>query len=100
MCTNSKWSRTTLSDLFYSMAKAYRKEDFDTLMVKVEKIDHRVKEYLQNAGYDKWPRVHTPINRGRMMTSNIAQCINRCLVEAHQLPIIELLEEARILFAT
>ncbi|KAH0727117.1 hypothetical protein KY284_002982 [Solanum tuberosum] len=50
VCGNFKRSRNTLSDLFYSMAKAYRKEDFDKLMAKVDKIDHRVKEYLEDAG--------------------------------------------------
>ncbi|KAH0755068.1 hypothetical protein KY290_025338 [Solanum tuberosum] len=64
------------------MAKAYRKENFDTLMAKVDKVDHMVKEYLEDAGYEKWSRVHSTVNRGRMMTSNIAECINGCLVEA------------------
>ncbi|KAG5599960.1 hypothetical protein H5410_031330 [Solanum commersonii] len=70
------------------MAKAYRKEDFDKLMTKVVKVDHRVKVYLEDVGYEKWSRVHLPVNRGRMMTSNIAECINGCLVEARQLPIL------------
>ncbi|XP_049372992.1 uncharacterized protein LOC125837964 [Solanum verrucosum] len=82
------------------MAKAYRKEDFDTLMAKVDKVDHRVKEYLEDVGYEEWSRVHSTVNRGRMMTSNIAECINGCLVEARQLSILEFLEEVRILFGS
>ncbi|KAH0660247.1 hypothetical protein KY290_029773 [Solanum tuberosum] len=100
VCGNFKRSRNTISDLFYSMAKTYRKEDFDTLMAKVDKVDHRVKDYLEDAGYEKWSRVHSTVNRGRMMTSNIAECINGCLVEAHQLSILEFLEEVRILFGS
>ncbi|TMW94335.1 hypothetical protein EJD97_010421, partial [Solanum chilense] len=46
-----------------------------------DRIDHRVKEYLEDAGYEKWSRVHATVNRGRMMTSNIVECINDCLVE-------------------
>ncbi|WMV15858.1 hypothetical protein MTR67_009243 [Solanum verrucosum] len=57
-----------------------------------------VKEYLDDARYEKWSRVHSTVNRGRMMTSNIAECINGCLVEAQQLSILEFLEEVRILF--
>ena len=34
------------------------------------------------------------------MTSNIAECINGCLVEARQLTILEFLEEVRILFGS
>ncbi|XP_047250105.1 uncharacterized protein LOC124885893 [Capsicum annuum] len=80
------------------MAKAYKKEDFEYLMSKVDKINHRVKDYLYDAGYEKWSRVYAPINRGRMMTSNIAECINGCLVEAHKLLILDFLEEVRKLF--
>ncbi|XP_069151368.1 uncharacterized protein [Solanum lycopersicum] len=100
VCGNFKRSRKAISDLFYSMAKAYRKKDFDKLMAKVDRIDHRVKEYLEYAGYEKWSRVHATVNRGRMMTSNIAECINGCLVEARQLTILEFLEEVRILFGS
>ncbi|XP_055806933.1 uncharacterized protein LOC129875690, partial [Solanum dulcamara] len=100
VCMNFKRSKNTLSDLFYSMAKSYRKEDFEKLMAKVEKIDYRIKEYLEVARYEKWSRVDATINRERMMTSNIAECINGCLVEVQQLPILEFLEEARILFGS
>ncbi|XP_069150794.1 uncharacterized protein [Solanum lycopersicum] len=31
------------------MAKAYRKEDFDKLMAKVDRVDQRVNEYLEDA---------------------------------------------------
>ncbi|XP_047268175.1 uncharacterized protein LOC107871992 [Capsicum annuum] len=68
-------------------------------MSKVAKVDQRVKEYLEEAGYEKLARCHSPMNRGRMMTSNIAKYINGCLVEARKLPILGFLEEIRILFA-
>ncbi|XP_016574367.2 uncharacterized protein LOC107872072 [Capsicum annuum] len=67
-------------------------------MSKVAKVDQRVKEYLEEAGYEKWARCHSPVNRGRMMTSNIAKCINGCLVEARKLSILGFLEEVRIFF--
>ena len=84
VCSSFKRSKNTLSDKFYSMEKAYRKEDFDKLMAKVVKVEHRMKDYLEDAGYEKWSRVHSTINRGRMMTSNIADCINGCLVDARK----------------
>ncbi|XP_069152116.1 uncharacterized protein [Solanum lycopersicum] len=84
----------------FKNAFAYRKEDFDKLMAKVVKVDHRVKDYLEEAGYEKWSRVHSTINRGRMMTLNIAECINGCLVDARKLTIIDFLEEARLLFGS
>lgn len=57
------------------MAKAYKQEDFEYIMTKVDKVIHRVNDYLYNTGYDKWIRYHVPINRGRMMTLNIIKCI-------------------------
>ncbi|XP_055815894.1 uncharacterized protein LOC129885586 [Solanum dulcamara] len=69
-------------------------------MAKVERIDQRVAQYLKNAGYEKWSRVYATVNRGRMMTSNIAECINGCLVEARELPIIDFLEQTRMLFGS
>ncbi|XP_069155802.1 uncharacterized protein [Solanum lycopersicum] len=41
--------------------KAYTKEDFDKLMAKVDRVDHRVKEYLEDVGYEKWSRVHATV---------------------------------------
>ncbi|XP_069154381.1 uncharacterized protein [Solanum lycopersicum] len=61
VCGNFKRRRKTLSDLFYSMAKTYKVEDFDKLMAKVYRADHRVKDYLEDAGYQKWSRVHATV---------------------------------------
>ena len=41
-----------ISDPFYSMAKAYRKEDFDKLMAKVDRIDHRVNMQVTKSGQE------------------------------------------------
>lgn len=65
-------------------------------MTKVSKVYHKVNDYLDEAGYEKWSRFHALINRGRMMTSNIAKCINGCLAEVSQIPILEFLEEVKI----
>ncbi|XP_075097790.1 uncharacterized protein LOC107812577 [Nicotiana tabacum] len=80
------------------MAKAYTQTEFDSLMEKVEKVDIRVKEYLELAGYEKWARLYAPVNRGWTMTSNIAESINAALVSARELPIYDFLEEVRKMF--
>ncbi|XP_019239481.1 PREDICTED: uncharacterized protein LOC109219476 [Nicotiana attenuata] len=69
-----------------------------TLMEKVEKVDIRVKEYLELARYEKWARLYAPVNRGWTMTSNIAESINAALVLARELPIYDFLEEVRKMF--
>ncbi|XP_047249995.1 uncharacterized protein LOC124885792 [Capsicum annuum] len=91
-------SKDKLTSEFFAMAKGYKLDDFDELMCKVGKIDNRFKAYWENVGFEKWSRVHAPINRGRMMTSNITECINSHLVEARELPILDFLEQVRILF--
>ncbi|XP_019229220.1 PREDICTED: uncharacterized protein LOC109210277 [Nicotiana attenuata] len=93
-----KKSHAKLSEIYFSMAKAYTQAEFDSLMEKVEKVDIRVKEYLELAGYEKWARLYAPVNRGWTMTSNIAESINAALVSARELPIYNFLEEVRKMF--
>ncbi|XP_059302176.1 uncharacterized protein LOC132054131 [Lycium ferocissimum] len=64
-------------------------------MGKVQKAGMRVAENLESVGRDKWARVYASCNRGCTMTSNIAECINRYLLAARELPIYDFLEEVR-----
>ncbi|KAH0682123.1 hypothetical protein KY289_019875 [Solanum tuberosum] len=96
MCIVSDRNESIMKSVSIVFPKVYGNEDFDKLMAKVVKVDHRVNDYLEDAGYEKWSRVHSIVNRGRMMTSNIAECINGCLVDARRLTIIDFLEEARL----
>ncbi|XP_047270345.1 uncharacterized protein LOC124899493 [Capsicum annuum] len=91
-------SHAKFSEVFYAMAKAYIISEFNSLMKKVEKIDIRVKDYLQSAGYNKWSRVYATINWRFTLTSNIAETINMHLKEARELPIYDFLEEVRKMF--
>ncbi|XP_019224697.1 PREDICTED: uncharacterized protein LOC109206332 [Nicotiana attenuata] len=93
-----KKSHAKLSEIYFSMAKAYTEAEFDSLMEKVEKVDIRVKEYLELDGYEKWARLYAHVNRGWTMTSNIAESINVALVLARELPIYDFLEEVRKMF--
>ncbi|XP_070047482.1 uncharacterized protein [Nicotiana tomentosiformis] len=86
-----KKSHAKLSEVYFSMAKTYTQDEFDSLMEKMEKVDIQVKEYLKLAGYKKWARLYVPVNRGWTMTSNIAESINSALVSARELPIYDLL---------
>nr|XP_016451590.1 PREDICTED: uncharacterized protein LOC107776234 [Nicotiana tabacum] len=87
-----KKSHAKLSEIYFSMKKAYTQVEFDSMMKKVEKVDIRVKEYLELVGYEKWARLYAPVNRGWTMTSNIAESINAALVSARELPIYDFLE--------
>lgn len=87
-----------MSEVYFSMAKAYIQDEFDSLIEKVEKVDIRIKDYLELVGYEKWARLYAPVNRGWTMTSNIAESINSALVSARELPIYDFLEEVRKMF--
>ncbi|XP_009801347.2 uncharacterized protein [Nicotiana sylvestris] len=93
-----KKSHAKLSEIYFSMAKTYTQAEFDSLMEKVEKVDITVKEYLELVGYEKWARLYVPVNRGWIMTSNIAESTNVALVSARELPIYNFLEEVRKMF--
>ncbi|XP_015057522.1 uncharacterized protein LOC107003743 [Solanum pennellii] len=67
-------------------------------MEKVEQVDVRVKNYFKLAGYEKWATVCATVDRGMVMTSNIAECISACLFEARKLPIYDFLDEVRQMF--
>ncbi|XP_060190404.1 uncharacterized protein LOC132619557 [Lycium barbarum] len=91
-------SHEMLSEVFYSMANAYTQEESDMLMEKVEKVDIRVKEYLDLAGKEKWARLYASVNRAWTMTSNITESINSTIVQERELPIYDFLEEVRMMF--
>ncbi|XP_049359996.1 uncharacterized protein LOC125824641 [Solanum verrucosum] len=99
VCKNFRKANEQLSEVFYTMAKAYTQTDFDKLMKKVEQFDVRAKNYLELVGYEKWARLYAPVPRGWVMTSNIVECINSTLVAARELPIFDFLEQVRLMFA-
>ncbi|WMV49530.1 hypothetical protein MTR67_042915 [Solanum verrucosum] len=70
----------------------------ESIIKSVLRVDIRVKNYLELAGYEKWARVYATVNRGSVMTSNTAECINACLVVARELPIYDFLKEVRQMF--
>nr|XP_009788637.1 PREDICTED: uncharacterized protein LOC104236416 [Nicotiana sylvestris] len=93
-----KKSHAKLSEIYFSMAKAYTQAEFDSLMEKVETVDIRVKEYLELAGYEHWARFYAHVNRGWTMTSNIVESISATLLSARELSIYDFLEEVRKMF--
>ena len=72
-----KKSHDSLSEVFYAMTKAYKLSEFNELMKKVERVDIRVKNYLEFDSYDKWARVYATVDRGTVMTSNIVE--HKCM---------------------
>ncbi|XP_062089136.1 uncharacterized protein LOC133795694 [Humulus lupulus] len=82
---------------FVKAAKAYRVQSFEHYMHEIDKIDTRIRLYLQKIGYCTWSRCHAPTRRYTMMTSNIAESINAALKAARTLPITTMMEDLRSL---
>ncbi|KAH0693348.1 hypothetical protein KY285_020445 [Solanum tuberosum] len=54
VCKQIRKLNEQLSEVFYTMAKAFTQNYFDRLMKRVEQVDVRVKKYLELVGYKKW----------------------------------------------
>ncbi|XP_062107863.1 uncharacterized protein LOC133818811 [Humulus lupulus] len=79
-------------DTFFAAANAYTVKKFEYHMGELDRIDNRLQPYLQNIGYDRWARVHSPHNRYSNMTSNIAESLNSAIVAVRELPICTILK--------
>ncbi|KAM6580868.1 hypothetical protein CsatA_004642 [Cannabis sativa] len=77
---------------FVKAAKAYTLVGFKYYMAALDKLDARIRPYLEKVGYCTWARSHSPKRRYTMMTSNIAESINAANKATRNLPITLMLE--------
>ncbi|XP_010327591.2 uncharacterized protein [Solanum lycopersicum] len=89
-----------LKILFFSLAKAYTKQQFETIMGRIDQIDMQIRPYLFDIGYSKWSRAYSNCKRTWTMTSNIAESLNNVNRLARRLPVISLLEFIRVIPST
>ncbi|XP_062080024.1 uncharacterized protein LOC133784765 [Humulus lupulus] len=82
---------------FIAAAKAYTKTECEHYMRGLDRIDRRIRPYLEKAKYETWARSYLPTKRYTMMTSNIAESLNAALKAARNLPIDILVECLRSL---
>ncbi|XP_059294547.1 uncharacterized protein LOC132047533 [Lycium ferocissimum] len=87
-----KKNHEQLKPIFFAMANAYVRANFDRLMEDTDKIDNWVRGYLIDVGNEKGSIAHSSVNRSMVMTSNIAEFLNSATRHARDLPIKSLLE--------
>ncbi|XP_062088985.1 uncharacterized protein LOC133795549 [Humulus lupulus] len=92
MKSKFKKNSKKFKDTFFAAANAYTVKKFEYHMRELDMIDNRLQPYLQNIGYNRWARVHSPHNRYSNMTSNIAESLNSAIVAVRELPICTMLE--------
>ncbi|KAL1224311.1 Protein FAR1-RELATED SEQUENCE 6 [Cardamine amara subsp. amara] len=76
-------------------ANAFRLVDFQTTFDQIESLNPALHGYLQRADVRLWTRVHFPGDRYNLLTSNIAESMNKVVSQARNLPIVQLLEVVR-----
>ncbi|XP_062086110.1 uncharacterized protein LOC133792211 [Humulus lupulus] len=82
---------------FIAAAKAYTKTKCEHYMSGLDRLDKRIRPYLEKAKYETWARSYSPTKRYTMMTSNIVESLNTALKAARNLPIDILIECLRSL---
>ncbi|XP_062100867.1 uncharacterized protein LOC133806794 [Humulus lupulus] len=82
---------------FIAAAKTYTKIEFEQYTRGLDRLDRRIRPYLEKAKYETWQRSYSPTKRYTMMTSNIAESLNATLKATRNLPIDILVECLRSL---
>ncbi|KAI9165962.1 hypothetical protein LWI28_023755 [Acer negundo] len=90
-----RFHRKDVADIMDSAARSYSEIQYDRHMEELRKLHKGAYDYAIDAGPHKWSRVHCPQRRYRLMTTNVAECINSCLKFARQLPLMTLAEFIR-----
>ena len=78
-------------------ARCFRMSDFTAIFEEIEAIHPALHGYLQRADVRLWTRVHFPGERYNLMTTNIAESMNRALSNARGLNIVRILESIRVM---
>ncbi|KAL0846802.1 hypothetical protein Bca101_020048 [Brassica carinata] len=83
--------------LVKTAARCFRVADFEAIFDEIEAINPELHGYLQRADVRLWARVHFPGERYNLMTTNIAESMNRALSNARGLNILRILESIRVM---
>ena len=78
-------------------ARCFRMSDFTAIFEEIEAIHPALHSYLQRADVRLWTHVHFPGERYNLMTTNIAESMNRALSHARGLNIVRILESIRVM---
>ncbi|XP_052181998.1 uncharacterized protein LOC127794787 [Diospyros lotus] len=84
-----------LASMAVAAAKAYRQSEFNEYFIELERYAPAIGAYLREAGFSRWARAYSDGKRFDIMTTNIGECLNAALADAHKLPIQCLMEYIR-----
>ncbi|CAN7100778.1 unnamed protein product, partial [Brassica rapa subsp. narinosa] len=78
-------------------ARCFKMSDFDMIFEEIEALNPDLHGYLERADVRLWTRVYFPGERYNLMTTNIAESMNRALSHARGLNIVRILESIRVM---
>ncbi|KAK3198048.1 hypothetical protein Dsin_021463 [Dipteronia sinensis] len=87
--------RDDVIKLYYRATYMYRVEELDRERAELKATHRKVYDELIQVGIEKFSRVHSPRKRYHMMTTNIAESINFCLLAIRKLLITSITEFIR-----
>ncbi|XP_023644147.1 uncharacterized protein LOC111832075 [Capsella rubella] len=90
-----KFKGKHLFPLVKKAARCFRMVDFTEAFNEIDALHPELHGYLQRVGVQMWARVHFPGERYNLMTSHIAESMNKALSNSRSLPIVRLLESIR-----
>ncbi|KAA0045018.1 MuDRA-like transposase [Cucumis melo var. makuwa] len=94
---HDKYKNDTIATLFYNASRTYRESTFVEAWRHLLAFPNGSGKYLNDVGIARWSRVHCPVRRYNMMTTNIAESMNSILKEPRDFPIASFLENVRAL---
>ncbi|KAI9159788.1 hypothetical protein LWI28_001923 [Acer negundo] len=90
-----RFHRKDVADIMDSATRTYSEFNYNMHMEELHRLHKGAFDYAIDVGLHKWSRVHCPQRRYRLMTTNVAECINSCLKFVRQLPMMTLAEFIR-----
>ncbi|XP_052197184.1 uncharacterized protein LOC127804365 [Diospyros lotus] len=79
--------RKDVMTAFYLAAYSYTTIECDTYLAEIQSMHPQTHLTLMEARPEKWSRAYCPRRRYSMMTTNIAESLNKCMMKARRLPI-------------
>lgn len=91
--------KSGLPALVWRAGTMYRKKDFQTEYERIRKRNKGCWEFLEDIGVENWSRAHFKGERYNLMSSNIAESLNKALLPCRGSPVVAVLEFIRKMLA-
>ena len=94
---HKEFKNKLLLPFLWKAARATTQTEYDDALEEMGKINPKAPEWLKtHAKPEHWAELYFPGHRYGHLTSNIAESLNALLLEAHEKPIIAMLEQIHI----